>query len=161
MATKWDAVILLDEAEVFMAERNPNDIQRNELVSIFLRELEYFRGIVFLNTNLYEDIDSVFRSRVSLYLLFNCLSKEADETVWRNFLQRLPLQTTPNGAGKLLNEDDIKELAMWQLNGRGIKNAAKMERSWCNHTEYVVTLSSLENGIKITTPDAKKDADKS
>jgi hypothetical protein len=44
MATDWNAVILLDEADVFMAERSPADIARNELVSIFLRELEYFRA---------------------------------------------------------------------------------------------------------------------
>jgi SpoVK/Ycf46/Vps4 family AAA+-type ATPase len=31
MATEWDAVILLDEADVFMAERHPQDIARNEL----------------------------------------------------------------------------------------------------------------------------------
>jgi SpoVK/Ycf46/Vps4 family AAA+-type ATPase len=45
MATEWDAVVLLDEADVFMAQRSPKDIRRNELVSIFLRELEYFQGI--------------------------------------------------------------------------------------------------------------------
>jgi ATP-dependent 26S proteasome regulatory subunit len=28
MATDWDAVILLDEADVFMAERHPTDIHR-------------------------------------------------------------------------------------------------------------------------------------
>lgn len=33
MATEWDAVILLDEADVFMAQRDPGDIARNELVS--------------------------------------------------------------------------------------------------------------------------------
>lgn len=33
MATEWDAVVLLDEADVFMAERAPTDIARNELVS--------------------------------------------------------------------------------------------------------------------------------
>jgi len=40
MATEWNAFILLDEADVFMVERSPADIVRNELVSIFLRELE-------------------------------------------------------------------------------------------------------------------------
>jgi hypothetical protein len=45
MATEWDTVVLLDEADVFMAQRSPKDIRRNELVSIFLRELEYFQGI--------------------------------------------------------------------------------------------------------------------
>lgn len=42
MVPKWNAVLLLDEADVFMAARNVNDLQRNELVSIFLRELEYY-----------------------------------------------------------------------------------------------------------------------
>ncbi|KAG8427502.1 hypothetical protein J3459_006679 [Metarhizium acridum] len=86
MATDWNAVILLDEAGVFMTCRNPGDIVRNELVSIFLSELEYFQGIIFLTTNLYETIDTAFRSRVSLHLLFPALSKEAREKEWRRFL---------------------------------------------------------------------------
>ncbi|KJR86328.1 AAA family ATPase [Sporothrix schenckii 1099-18] len=89
MATEWDAVILLDEADVFMAERHPQDIARNELVSIFLRELEYFRGIIFLTTNLYDTIDTAFRSRVSLHLLFRPLTPEARLSVWRKFLARV------------------------------------------------------------------------
>jgi AAA+ superfamily predicted ATPase len=138
MATDWNAVILLDEADVFMAERNPNDIARNELVSIFLRELEYFRGIIFLTTNLYHTIDSAFRSRVSLHLLFKPLPSDARELVWRKFLDRLP-QGLPKKAqltnGDAVGEDggaegdekggladeDLKELSLWNLNGREIK----------------------------------------
>lgn len=177
MATEWDAVILLDEADVFMAERNPNDIHRNELVSIFLRELEYFRGIIFLTTNLYSTIDTAFRSRVSLHLLFNSLSKEARETVWRKFLQRLPQRIqveelledvpTTEGEGKgessseneTLSDDDIHQLALWQLNGREIKNAVRMVRTWCDHKNYAMTLSRLESGIRVTSPHATKEGD--
>lgn len=39
---RWKAVLLLDEADVFMEARNSTDLERNELVSIFLRMLEYF-----------------------------------------------------------------------------------------------------------------------
>lgn len=39
---KWGAVLLLDEADVFMEARNSTDLARNELVSIFLRMLEYY-----------------------------------------------------------------------------------------------------------------------
>ena len=63
-------MVLLDEADVFMAQRAPADVLRNELVSIFLRELEYFQGILFLTTNLLETIDRAFRSRVNVHLLF-------------------------------------------------------------------------------------------
>src|SRR3954462_3695812 len=104
MATEWNAVILLDEADVFMAERHPHDIARNELVSIFLRELEYYRGIIFLTTNLYQTIDSAFRSRVSLHLLFKPLGLEARESVWRKFLERLP---KPAANGTDHDEDEL------------------------------------------------------
>jgi hypothetical protein len=32
-ATRWNAIILLDEADVFMEERSSNELERNELVS--------------------------------------------------------------------------------------------------------------------------------
>jgi SpoVK/Ycf46/Vps4 family AAA+-type ATPase len=174
MATDWDAVILLDEADVFMAERNPNDIHRNELVSIFLRELEYFRGIIFLTTNLYHTIDTAFRSRVSLHLLFKPLTTDARELVWRKFLDRLPEQKNKaraitngiingessgdaeEGSQNGLSDEDLKELSLWALNGREIKNAVKMVRSWCDHKGYEMSLSRLENGIKVTSPHASK-----
>ncbi|KAK1759780.1 putative aaa family protein [Echria macrotheca] len=217
MATEWNAVILLDEADVFMAERHPHDIARNELVSIFLRELEYYRGIIFLTTNLYQTIDSAFRSRVSLHLLFKPLSLQAREAVWRKFLDRLPgpglgrgeaegsvvtevtvneTEEAPGGvqvqptdesspgpveaeAGDSstqpetetvegvtrevqarpvidISDDDIKELAAWHLNGREIKNAVKMVKSWCDCKGYDLTLARLENGIRATSPHASK-----
>ncbi|KAL7792087.1 hypothetical protein V8C37DRAFT_416451 [Trichoderma ceciliae] len=175
MATEWNAVILLDEADVFMAERNPNDIHRNELVSIFLRELEYFRGIIFLTTNLYHTIDAAFRSRVSLHLLFQSLSREARETVWRKFLQRLPerkelepshdRETSIEDAAENpevktpLGDADLGQLSLWQLNGREIKNAVRMVKSWCDHKGYVMTLERLESGIKVTSPHATKEGD--
>lgn len=175
MATEWNAVILLDEADVFMAERNPNDIHRNELVSIFLRELEYFRGIIFLTTNLYHTIDAAFRSRVSLHLLFQSLSREARETVWRKFLQRLPerkeleLPSVREASTEDATEDaivkaplgdaELRQLSLWQLNGREIKNAVRMVKSWCDHKGYVMTLERLESGIKVTSPHATKEGD--
>ncbi|KAF6829355.1 Vacuolar protein sorting-associated protein 4B [Colletotrichum plurivorum] len=155
MATEWDAVILLDEADVFMAERNPVDITRNELVSIFLRELEYFRGIIFLTTNLYDTIDSAFRSRVSLHLLFKPLTSDARALIWRKFLGRLPRREGED-VGELLCDEDVEELSQWSLNGREIKNAVKMVRTWCDHKDYEMNLARLENGIRVTSPHASK-----
>lgn len=33
MVTKWNAILLLDEADVFLEQRSPNDLERNKLVS--------------------------------------------------------------------------------------------------------------------------------
>ena len=45
LAHSWGAILLLDEADVFLEKRAINDIHRNALVSIFLRLLEYFQGV--------------------------------------------------------------------------------------------------------------------
>jgi hypothetical protein len=33
MVTKWNAILLLDEADVFLEQRSPNELERNKLVS--------------------------------------------------------------------------------------------------------------------------------
>jgi hypothetical protein len=155
-----------------MAERHPNDIARNELVSIFLRELEYFRGIIFLTTNLYDTIDTAFRSRVNIHLLFQPLPPDARVVLWRKFLDRLPPvavvdehgRPVCDGDGKeqlrpmahALDSEDMKELGLYALNGREIKNAIKTVKSWCECKGYEITLSRLESAIKVTAPQAAK-----
>lgn len=64
IAHAWGAVLLLDEADVFLEKRSIHDIHRNALVSIFLRLLEYFQGILFLTTNRVETFDDAFQSRM-------------------------------------------------------------------------------------------------
>jgi hypothetical protein len=156
MATEWNAVILLDEADVFMAERSPADIVRNELVSIFLRELEYFQGIIFLTTNLYSTIDAAFRSRVNIHLLFTPLSVASRLVLWRKFLSRLPASATVPNPLDRLEEKELEELGRWELNGREIKNAIKTVRTWCVCKGYEMSLLRLESGIKVTAPQARK-----
>jgi len=55
-------VLLLDEADVFLYQRGSNDVMRNALVSIFLRQLEYYQGILFLTTNMIAQCDMAFES---------------------------------------------------------------------------------------------------
>lgn len=58
----WNAVLLIDEAEVFLQKRSTTDIARNALVSIFLRQLEYYQGIMILTTNMAAQCDPAFES---------------------------------------------------------------------------------------------------
>jgi hypothetical protein len=53
IASVWDAVVLIDEADIFLEKRTEEDIKRNALVGIFLRLLEYHQGVLFL----YVDLD--------------------------------------------------------------------------------------------------------
>ncbi|OAF56284.1 hypothetical protein VC83_06846 [Pseudogymnoascus destructans] len=50
VAEKWKALLLLDEADDFLCKRS-HDSNHNSLVSVFLRKLEYYKGIMLLTTN--------------------------------------------------------------------------------------------------------------
>lgn len=65
LAQTWNAVLLLDEAEVFLQKRDTADVTRNALVSIFLRQLEYYQGVLIMTTNLVAYCDPAFESTPS------------------------------------------------------------------------------------------------
>ncbi|KAI1131677.1 hypothetical protein F5Y10DRAFT_285609 [Nemania abortiva] len=88
LAKTWGCVLLLDEADVFLSERQTSDIARNSLVSVFLRTLEYYSGILFLTTNKIGEIDAAFKSRVHLSLYYPLLDWEGTSTIWRNNITR-------------------------------------------------------------------------
>ena len=64
VAKMWNAVVLIDEAEVFLQQRTASDIKRNALVTIFLRQLEYYQGILILTTNLLDQCDAALESEL-------------------------------------------------------------------------------------------------
>lgn len=51
IAKHFNAVLLLDEADAFMEERTSYHDTHNRLVTVFVRKLEYYQGILFLTTN--------------------------------------------------------------------------------------------------------------
>ncbi|KAK5123020.1 hypothetical protein LTR85_003586 [Meristemomyces frigidus] len=88
MCTRWNAILLLDEADVFLEERSLHELERNKLVSIFLRVLEYYEGIMFLTTNRVQTFDAAFQSRIHISLEYHELDIKSRKTVWENFLKQ-------------------------------------------------------------------------
>lgn len=68
LCARWGAIILLDEADVLLAERSHSELERNMVVSVFLRVVEYYQGIMFLKTNEVSIIDPAFQSRIHVSL---------------------------------------------------------------------------------------------
>lgn len=89
VAHTWGAVLLLDEADVFLEERSSHDVGRNGLVSIFLRLLERFQGILFLTTNRVQTFDEAFVSRIHLSLRYGELTAPARKTIWKTFINKV------------------------------------------------------------------------
>lgn len=130
----WNAMLLLDEADVFLGERTNESLARNELVSIFLTKLEYYQGILFLTTNRISSIDHAFQSRVDLFLPYRDLTNEARRQVWENFIEL-------SGRDKFdLTSECLEKLSKLNLNGREIKNLIKSAQ-----------LLSLKSGGKVPT----------
>lgn len=88
LCTRWNAILLIDEADIFLEERSLHELERNKLVSIFLRVLEYYEGIMFLTTNRVRTFDAAFQSRIHISLEYPELDAKSRKKVWRNFLEQ-------------------------------------------------------------------------
>jgi len=118
-ASRWKAVLLLDEADVLLEQRSVHDMQRNALVCVFLRTLEYYQGMMFLTTNRVEQIDEAIASRIHFKLKYNKLNLEQRTSIWQHFLgQALTPQGAPICTGKAL-----KSLVQKQRNGREVRSS--------------------------------------
>ncbi|KAL9129209.1 MAG: hypothetical protein Q9217_002278 [Psora testacea] len=117
-ANYWNALILLDEADVYLEQRSIHDIARNKLVSVFLRKIEYCEGIMFLTTNRVSNFDEAILSRIHLMLKYDRLDIEARGQIWGHFIQRA--RTSDRAA--VVACEEIDRLAKTNFNGRQIKN---------------------------------------
>ncbi|KAH8202679.1 hypothetical protein TruAng_003165 [Truncatella angustata] len=116
----WDAILLIDEAEVVLAERTQESMHSLAWVAVFLRKIEYFEGILFLTTNQIHMIDPAFISRVNFGMKFPTLDSKTRLQIWEKMLGDLG---DSNNADLLnLEKDTLKEWAMKPLNGRQIRN---------------------------------------
>ncbi|KAI0163163.1 P-loop containing nucleoside triphosphate hydrolase protein, partial [Pestalotiopsis sp. NC0098] len=143
----WDCILLLDEADIFFTQRQRGyNTERNALVGVFLRVLEYYSGILFLTTNRVGAIDEAFSSRMHLSLWYKHLSLEYTIKILQNNLSRLPKYDKNKGTTdgvlnvrqaeieKFIREEYVryskfskKERGPW--NGRQIRNAVQIASS--------------------------------
>jgi len=144
----WGCVVLLDEADVFLEQRTLEDLARNALVSVFLRVLEYYDGILVLTSNRVGTFDEAFKSRIQLALHYADLDEYQRQQIWHNFINRLEGLEEDVDLSDL--RDNVQRLAKNEMNGRQIRNAIttarqfaewKKERLTYKHMEYVIEVS--------------------
>ena len=147
IAHSWGALLLLDEADVFLEKRSIHDIHRNALVSIFLRLLEYFQGILFLTTNRVETFDEAFVSRIHLSLRYGELNSKAKKTVWKMFIQRV--REVEGMSVKELSEQDYNDLAKRNINGRQIKNLTRAAQALAVHEGCALGMEHIKRVLDV------------
>jgi hypothetical protein len=113
VASTWGAILLLDEADVYLEKRSSFDLTRTAMTGIFLRTLEYYSGVLFLTTNRVVTFDEAFRSRISMILYYE-INRDDRWKIWEVILDRVNM--------KDVSEDDLAEYSEKELNGREIRN---------------------------------------
>ncbi|KAJ0420809.1 P-loop containing nucleoside triphosphate hydrolase protein [Aspergillus carlsbadensis] len=147
IGTIWGCVVLLDEADVFLEERRETDLQRNALVSVFLRVLEYYHGILILTSNRIGTFDSAFKSRFQLAIHYPALDVNGRYEIWLNFINGLS-KTFPN-----VNIDELKakinDLASVSLNGRQIRNTVQTALQLADFRKETLEYRHFDRVIKV------------
>ncbi|ORY04111.1 P-loop containing nucleoside triphosphate hydrolase protein [Clohesyomyces aquaticus] len=146
-ATIWKSIVLFDEADVFLETRK-DDVadaaNRNALVAVFLRHLEYFSGIVFLTTNRVEVFDEAMKSRIHLALGYHPPELEMRRTLWEKSLKAAI-------GGELDREfkEAVDVFIRTKLNGREISNAVHTAQTLARFEEKPLQLSHIETVLKV------------
>lgn len=146
-ATKWNAVLLLDEADVFLQERDIHNLDRNALVSVFLRELEYFDGILFLTTNRPGQLDETFQSRIHITLPMAALDPVSQLRIWKTFLD---VEITDREVLKECLREIKKETKESPLNGRQIRNCVRSALSLAAQKDTRVSIDHIRQVLNLT-----------
>jgi SpoVK/Ycf46/Vps4 family AAA+-type ATPase len=117
-ARRWNAVMLLDEADVYVHERG-SDMQQNAVVGVFLRVLEYQSSVLFLTTNRPDDVDDAIASRCIARLSIRAPSNSDAAKIW---------QVLSWNAGIKMDHGVIKSVVLDNpgMTGRDIKNILKL-----------------------------------
>ncbi|MFV8816598.1 AAA family ATPase [Haliea sp. E17] len=135
-AQRWGAVMLIDEADVYIKRRDDN-LAANAVVGVFLRVLEYFNGLLFLTTNRTDDIDEAIVSRCIAVIRYAVPDREDRRRIWAVMTEQFGLDI----AAVLL--DTLADLFP-EASGRDIKGLTKLVAKYCHHKSVAPTLEVFE-----------------
>ena len=135
-AQRWGAVMLIDEADVYIKRRD-DDITMNAVVGVFLRVLEYFNGLLFLTTNRVDDIDEAIVSRCIALIKYNPPDALARRRIWQVMAEQFELA---------LDTDLVDELVLLfpHATGRDIKGLAKLVTKYCHQKDLPPDLDAFK-----------------
>ncbi|KAI3320346.1 P-loop containing nucleoside triphosphate hydrolase protein [Xylariaceae sp. AK1471] len=163
-ATNWKAILLLDEADIFVQARDVQDLRRYAVVSIFLHHLDNSEAFLLMTTNHADKLDQALEPRINMPIYLPDIDFEAQKVVWKNWIWRLE---NPTHSQKLRWEEFIdfelqnsEEGACTTMNGRQIRNcitAASMlargdggmsaKNPFPSHTQYPITGKAVSTFI--------------
>ena len=119
-ASRWKAILLIDEADVYVHERGA-DIRQNAIVGVFLRVLEHYRGVLFLTSNRSTIIDDAIMSRATAWIKYEYPDPEQLQTIWKVLSEQYKTPLSNTLIASLVE-------AFPSISGRNVKNMLKLTR---------------------------------
>lgn len=134
-AARWDSILLLDEADVYIRCRD-NDLQHNAIVAEFLRTLEYFDGLLFMTTNRVDDVDDAILSRCIAVVRYDVPPHDDAIQLWKTLSSQFKTNLSDELIHDLVN-------AFPNSSGRDIKELLKLTSRFCSSTNSPFSLESF------------------
>jgi len=131
-AQRWGAVMLIDEADVYIKRRDDN-IEMNAVVGVFLRVLEYFNGLLFLTTNRVSDIDEAIVSRCIAMIKYHPPIDDDRNRIWQVMIDQFSLNVESNIIQTLVD-------TFPDASGRDIKGLVKLVAKFCSQKQLSPSL---------------------
>lgn len=148
IATSWDAIILLDEVDVFAVNREGASIERNAMTAIFLRTLERYSGIMFMTTNLLDNLDPAFVSRATAVIEYKNLEAEEKAAIWTKVIEKAASLNEIK-----IHEDVYKNIPhlaeTYNVNGRLIKNTVRLAYTLALSKDKVLKTSDIVSALSV------------
>ncbi len=117
-AKRWGAILLIDEADVYVSARG-SDLVQNAIVGVLLRVIEYYSGVLFMTTNRGDMVDDAIASRCIARIDFKPPGEHDQKRIWR---------ILADGSGAEISDPTIEVIATKYplLSGRDVKNLLKL-----------------------------------
>jgi hypothetical protein len=133
---RWNAVMLLDEADVYVRARG-GDLQQNAIVGVFLRVLEYQSSVLFLTTNRPDDVDDAIASRCVARLCYATPALEDQKRIWTVLAEASGITLAPEVVDAIADANP-------NLTGRDVKNLLKLAALMASHRKEKITAETVE-----------------
>ena len=147
-ANRWGAILLIDEADVYIHERG-SSLDQNAVVGVFLRLLEYYAGILFLTTNRETVVDDAIMSRCTAHIKYDVLkggARKAEDLrpkLWKTLLAQygvdldigLCIGEFPEVSGRMIRQMIRLAKMMADSNGTSVYSVEQLKWAATFHSE--------------------------
>ena len=139
-AERWKAIMLLDEADVYVHERG-NDLAQNAIIGVFLRVLEYYSSVLFLTTNRPDLVDDAIASRCIARIDYAYPTPEEQTRIW---------SVLSGTSGVVVDPKEVETFvrAHPNISGRDVKNLLKLAELVSSATREPITAKAIEYALR-------------